>query len=184
MKKEFIKRMLKNSFISIIIIYILISGIYKANLIISTYNIINEFYNMSETEKINMKDKYIEEFNSNPKNIIHYNPICSFTKILINSMKISLEISLLFGIGIGIVVSLNEKSKLKNILSFIAFTMLILIVKFLYEIIKYGDDFSVDRIFFIIIDSKRYFLIIYLVFFTTKYFFSKIKTKELNKELN
>ena len=104
MKKEFIKRMLKNSFISIIIIYILISGIYKANLIISTYNIINEFYNMSETEKINMKDKYIEEFNSNPKNIIHYNPICSFTKILINSMKISLEISLLFGIGIGIVV--------------------------------------------------------------------------------
>ena len=89
--------------------------------------------------------------------------------------------SICLSIPIGIIISLEEKSKYKQILIFISIGLILGTIAALLTSVFYGTFF--ENFFSVISDYGIYYILVYVVIFLTRYFVSKIKIKRLNEEL-
>lgn len=172
------RKIIKNILLTFIIIYTILNLMFYIYSIISKYYIINKILTNGYIEKnINLEDTQIQVE-------MLRNYTMGMSRI-IEGETVLLIVTAILSITIGIIISLTEKPKVKEILDFIL-TGIILVL--LCTIIRYmRGEYNEFKIFEEIIDIINSFGIYYIVAYVGKiiYIYGKNKksVKELNKEL-
>lgn len=172
------KKIIKNILLTFIIIYTVL------NLVLYIYSVISKYYTINKI----LTTEYIEENISLDATQIHLELLRSYIRgisTIIESQTILLILTAVLSIAIGIIISLTEKPKVKEILDFIIAGVILVLACAIIRCI--GGEYKEFEIFDEIIDIINSFGIYYIVAYVGKiiytYFKNKKSVKELNKEL-
>lgn len=194
------KKFMKNTLVTFVIVYTILNLVFYIFSIISRYCMINDFINQYIGENIDVQasieiEKNAKESAESMKNIYGENvPVTELMIFQSYSMGMSaitdvqtmlLIVSIILSIAIGIILSLTEKSKAKELLHFITVGLSLVL---LYTIIMYiTGEYEGFNIFEAIIETINscgiYYIIAYLVKIIYTYYKNIKSVKELNKEI-
>lgn len=193
------KKIIKNIFITFMIIY-------------TTLNILGlVFNNVQMIKEINeeilpmveepvgaeiikndeqLYNRYKNEYGENaPTSLLIYSQGCIMGETRILEMQLAiLIVSVFLGVTVGIIISLSETNKVKQIILFIVIGVGLALLGTIYSQItngttKFFDNFLVTFVEDYISNYWMYYTIIYLVIYIIKYFIARNKAKKLNAEL-
>lgn len=194
------KKIIKNILLVFVICFTILSIAGLIFSMINHYNMMSEkvvpILNGEIDNEIIQRDKelyngYKEEYGEDaPSTILSYFQGYALGEVNILEMQETfLIISGLIGISIGIILSLTEKSKIKEVLCFIVIgVILALIWTIIFHLTrnlpntKFFEGFM-DNFVDCIKEYGIYYILIYLFGYTLRYFINKKNTKKLNKEL-
>ena len=172
------KKILKNIALSIIIIYFILSIIFLVKQVIYEYTVVIPGI-IQIAEEVSRKEISGEE---------SYQLLASVYQAgygdKIEIQVSVLVVSLILGILIGLVMTFEDKSKLRLFLKYIAGLLIIALYSALFEAFEYKDfsEFFYD-ILTVIDDIWKLYTLAFAVGYAIKIYINNKKTKELNKIL-
>ncbi len=194
------KKIIKNILLTFVIIYTVSNLILYASNLILKYSIVNEALNIYTGENRNSEEiveaengaKYIIEhfkeiYGDDIPGIalLHLQGYTMGMNLILERQTLILLIALILSVTIGIIVSLTEKSKIKEVLYFIlgAILFILLITVYMMLVKEYQGMNFIEASIETIGDYTVYYIIGYLVIFIYRYYLKKKEVNELNKEI-
>lgn len=194
------KKIIKNTLITFIIIYTVLNLVFYTFSIISKYYMINDLLTeytgenrdvLASTEAEENAKAFIERMRYSYGEDVPATQLAMLSNYtmgmnrILEVQTILLIVTVILSIAIGIILSLTEKSKVKELLHFITGALLLVL---LYTTIMYiTGEYKGLSIFEAIIEtinsSVIYYIVAYLVKIIYTYCKNKKSVKELNKEL-
>jgi len=192
------KTIIKNILLSFVIIFMILSIIsFAFNYAVKYFYLLDTFpfvTNGEITEQVieaenNLYNYYKTIFGENAPvaTLAYFQGSWSGMSQVLDTQFTTFIASGLLGICIGLILSLSENSKIKDILIFIFITVLVLFLCILYIYAQYtfaegGLIGAVIECF--VMPYWIYYLVIYILLYIIKFFIGKNKAKKLNQSLN
>lgn len=195
------KKIIKNILLAFAIIFTMLNIVgfifnninYYSRLIEDIYYIknIDNHQELLENEK-QLYSRYKEEYgqDSPVTMIVHSQAYFMGQRDILDVQLTILIISAFLSIAIGVIISVSEKSKIKQILLFIAIGLIIVLLLTTYTYLtsdlsneNFIEKFAEILVYDYIKPYGVYYIIGYLVIYVIKYFIAKNNAKILNFEL-
>lgn len=194
------KKIIKNILLTFVIVFTILNLSFYTYKMISKYYMINDILAiytgenrdiLASTEAEENAKAFIEHMrysygeDAPATNLAMLNNYTMGMNEILEVQTVLLMVTVVLSIAIGIILSLTEKSKIKELLDFIITGVILLLMCTIIRYIagEYKEFKFFEEIIDIISSFGIYYIVAYLVKIVCKYCKNKKSVKELNKEL-